>query len=157
MRWAMRIFGGLNILASLFSLLYLAWGVEIHLGKWPGNPTGGEWAVFLILCAVSTFLVLYLAYLGVRMFRGESGALKRAIPVFALEIAIVFADFIVTWLIQPKSIPDDILWFWSIAIFPLDPQVYFGYVFFGIVAAFVLLVAGRKSPVDLAAASELDR
>ena len=39
MRWAMRIFGGLNMIASILSLYYFAWGIEIHLRKWPGDLT----------------------------------------------------------------------------------------------------------------------
>jgi hypothetical protein len=39
-----------------------------------------------------------------------------------------------------------VLWFWSIALFPLDPQVFFGYAFFGIFVSVVLILFGRRSP-----------
>ena len=101
MRWAMRIFGGSNVVASLFGLYYFAWGIQIHLGKWPGNPNRQEWIVFLAISALSTSLVLYLAYLGVRLINRDFKVLRQVCFVFVSEIAICFVDFIVTC-IRPR-------------------------------------------------------
>ena len=91
MRWAMRILGGLNVVVCFFSLLYFAWGIQIHLGNWPGNPNYEEWAVFLVISAVSTFLVLYLAYLGLRLIGGDrQGTLESVLRFFISEMAIWF-------------------------------------------------------------------
>lgn len=143
MRWAMRIFGALNIIASIFGLRYFAWGIEIHLGKWPGNPTRYEWVVFLAISAISTFLVLYLAYLGVRLIKPDYKALRQVGFVFASEIAVCFVSFLFTWVVTPIPVPN-VIWFWGIAVFPLEPQVYSGYAFIGLFAAIALILAGRR-------------
>jgi succinate dehydrogenase hydrophobic anchor subunit len=153
MRCALRIFGVLNIVATLFGLYYFAWGIRIHLGRWPGNPDQKEWAAFLAISAISTTLVLYSAWLGVRLIKQDRNALKQVILVFAIEIALVIGCFFATWMMRPISIPEDVLWFWSIALFPLDPQVLFGYAFFGIFVSAVLILFGRRSPNPLAKAS----
>ena len=150
MRWAMRIYSALNIIASIFSLCYFAWGIEIHLGKWPGNPTRYEWAVFLAISALSTSLVLYLGYLGVRLIMRDFKALKMVSLVFVSEIAICFVDFVVTWIATPIPTPKVIL-FWGIAVFPLEAQVYTGYAFIGLAAAIVLMLVGRRSSSAIAA------
>jgi hypothetical protein len=151
MRWAMRIFGGSNVVASLFGLCYFAWGIQIHLGKWPGNPNRQEWIVFLAISALSTSLVLYLAYLGVRLIKRDFKVLRQVCFVFVSEIAICFVDFIVTWMVHPTSIRKDVEWFWGIALFPVQPQVYFGYAFIGLTAAIVWMFVGRRSTSAIAA------
>lgn len=93
MRWALRILGSLNIIASVLSLSYFAWLIEIHLGHWPGDPNRREWIVFLGISAVSVSLVVYLAYLGVRLIQRDLNALGLASLVFVLEIALCFVDF----------------------------------------------------------------
>ena len=150
MRWAMRIFGGLNIIASIFSLCYFAWGIQVHLGKWPGDPNRQEWIVFLAISALSTFLVLYLAYLGVRLIIRDFKALRLVSLVFVLEIAICFMDFVVAWISNPTWIRKDIVWFWGIAIFPLQSQVFLGYAFIGLTAAIVLMIVERRSSSAIA-------
>jgi len=149
-RWAMRIFGGSNVVASLFGLYYFAWGIQIHLGKWPGNPNRQEWIVFLAISALSTSLVLYLAYLGVRLINRDFKVLRQVCFVFVSEIAICFVDFIVTWMVHPTSIRKGVEWFWGIALFPFEPQVYFGYAFIGLTAAIVLMFVGRRSTSAIA-------
>ncbi len=145
MRWTMRVFGTLNILLTVFSLYYFAWGIEIHLGRWPGNPNSLEWAVFFTLSSLSTSLVIYLAFLGVRLIRGDYKALWKVCCVFVSEIAICFVDFVISWIAKPTWIRKDVDWFWGIALFPLDPQVLFGYAFFGTGAAIVLILVARRS------------
>jgi succinate dehydrogenase hydrophobic anchor subunit len=150
MRWAMRILGGLNIVSSLFGLYYFAWGIEIHLGKWPGNPTRWEWNVFLAISALSTFLVLYLAYLGVRLIKLDYSALGHVRLAFELEISICLLDFFLTWIATPSWIRGNVIWFWGIATFPLEPQVLSGYELIGLAATFVMILARRRSSHALA-------
>jgi hypothetical protein len=147
----MRFFGGLNIVASLFGLYYFAWGIQIHLGKWPGNPNRQEWIVFLAISALSTSLVLYLAYLGVRLIKLDFKVLRQVCFVLMSEIAICFVDFVVTWIVHPTSIRKDVEWFWGIAIFPIQPLVYSGFAFIGLTAAIVLIFVGRRSSSNIAA------
>jgi hypothetical protein len=104
MRSAMPIFGGLNIIVSILSLYYFAWGIEIHLGKWPGDPIRQEWTVFLAVSVLSTSLVLYLAYLGIRLIKRDFKALKLVTLVFVSEITVCYVDFAVTWIATPTSI-----------------------------------------------------
>ena len=144
----MRILGALNIVVSIICLCYFAWGVEIHLGKWPGDPSLKEWAVFFAICAFCTFLVLYLAYLGVRLIKQDRRALWPVSFVFTLEIIVCFVSFLVTWVVTPVPIPK-VIWFWGIAVSALEPQVYFGYAFIGLAASNALIIAGRRSSKTL--------
>src|SRR5438552_301994 len=97
MRWAMRVLGGLNVSACLLCLYYFFWQIKIYWGKWPGNPTHFDWAVFFVLNFISTFLVLYLAYLGVRLIRGKFDALRSVCFVCLFDIAFVVAHNLATW------------------------------------------------------------
>jgi hypothetical protein len=145
MRWAMRILGGLNILACLLCLYYFFWQIEIHWGKWPGNPSGLEWAVFFVLVAVSTFLVLYLAYLGVRLIRGHYEALRRVCFVCIIDIVLVYGHTLATWNVMENPKPAIRIGLWGIAISPLEPEVLFGYVFVALASALILILIGRKT------------
>jgi len=150
MRWALRILGALNVFASALSLSYFAWGIKIHLGKWPGGPDRQEWIVFLSISALSVSLVLYLAYLGLRLIKRDFNALKLVSLVFISEIAICFVAFVVTWIETPAWIRKDIVWFWGIAMSPLEFQVFCGYALIGLAAAVVLILVGRKSSGSIA-------
>lgn len=147
MRWALRILGALNILASILSLSYFAWLIEIHLGHWPGDPDRREWIVFLALSAVSVSLVVYQAYLGVRLIKRDMNALGLASLVFVLEIALCF---VVTWIQPHAGTRSNIVWFWGIAMSPLQFQVFCGYALVGLIAAVVLILIGRKSSSGIA-------
>ena len=145
MRAAMRALGFCNLLTSFCSLYYFVWGIQIHLGRWPGNPDKQQWNVFYVISAVSTALVLYLAYLGVRLLRAEVAALWQVACVFALEIALVFGNFVLTWIATPISLGKNVMWFWGIALFSLDPQVFYGYAPLGLCAALWMAFAARNS------------
>jgi hypothetical protein len=147
MRWAMRIFGVLNICASVFSLWYFGWIIDIHLGNWPGNPTRYDWAVFLALSALSTFLTLYLAYLGVRLIKRDYKALLLVIVVFTSEIVVCLVSFLLTWIVAPIS--SKVKWFLDMAVSPLEPQVWFGYAFIGLIAASAVIIVRRRSSVTI--------
>ncbi|HEY2472778.1 MAG TPA: hypothetical protein VGI45_33645 [Terracidiphilus sp.] len=144
MRAAMRALGFCNVLTSFCSLYYFVWGIQIHVGRWPGNPNQQQWNVFYAITALSTALVFYLAYLGVRLIRLETAALWQVATVFAVEIAVVLTDFVLTWIATPVSIGKDALWFWGIAIFALDPQVFYGYAPLGLCAALWMAVAAKR-------------
>jgi hypothetical protein len=144
MRSAIRIFGALNVLAALFSLLYFAWGIEIHWGKWPGAPDPADWAIFLVIGSVCTSTVLYLAVLGVRLIRGDHGALRRVIPTFLAEIIIFLGAVAAPAFTSGRN---KLIWFWLVATFPVQPQVLFGYAFVGTLAAVVLIFWDRNASV----------
>jgi hypothetical protein len=118
MRWAMRIFGAASILVSLFGLYFFAWLIQIHLGKWRGNPTHQDWGVFFAISAVSTLLVLCVTYLGVRLILGDLKAIWQIGCVFLMEIVFFYVDVCVTWLGMPDSKAVISVSFWGIAMTP---------------------------------------
>ena len=146
--WTMRIFGGINILAAMFGIYYFALMIDIHWGRWPGNPSHFDWAVFVALSLLSTFLVVYLAYLGVRLIRQDAAALRGVCLIAVLEIAYFFADTFVTWNLMPFSaskISGEIsVAFWGIAEDPLAPQIVTGYPLIALVAAAILIIMQRR-------------
>ena len=139
MRWAMRIFGALNIIASLLSLYYLYWMIRMHLGRWPGNPTLRDWMVFDAIATVSTLMVVAVAYLGVRLIRGNPHAIWQIGIAFFAEIAYEWADIYFTWVVTPFSKQIIAVGFWGIAGSACETQVLSGYAVFGLAAALVLL------------------
>jgi len=77
--------------------------------------------------------------------RNDVRTLSQLVWVFLLEIVLVFADFWLTWIVNPVWLPKGALWFWGIALFPLHPQVLFGYAFIGLFAALAMRVLAQKS------------
>ena len=154
MRWVLRIFGGLNILLGIYGMYYFAFMIEMHLGKWPGNPSHFDWAIFVALSSTSTFLVFYLGYLGVRlMIKRDVAILWQVCLVFILEIGYFFADTFVTWNLTPISRSHISVGFWGIAMDPLAPQVITGYPVIGLVVALALIfLQGRSAKVKQTAA-----
>jgi len=144
MRWAMRIFGAANIFVSLFGLYFFAWLIQIHLGKWRGNPTHQDWGVFFAISAVSTLLVLCVAYLGVRLILGDLKAIWQIGCVFLMEIVFFYVDVCVTWLGMPDSKAVISVSFWGIAMTPVDSQVALGYAPAGLVVAIILFLIQRR-------------
>lgn len=146
MRWALRIFGGLNLLPGIVGIYYFATMLEMHWGRWPGNPSALEWAVFAALSSTSAFLVLYLGYLGVRLLIGQGAAvLWQVFLVFVLEIGYFFADTFVTWNLGMIFRPHISVGFWGIAMYPLAPQVITGYPIIGLIVAVTLIFLHRRS------------
>lgn len=79
-------------------MYFFAVEVEAHWGRWPGNPSALDWAVFVALSLTSAFLVLYLGYLGEVLLIGRcAAALWQVCLVFVLEIGYFWADTLVTW------------------------------------------------------------
>ena len=145
MRAAMRALGFCNLLISFCSLYYFVWGIQVHLGRWPGNPNQQQWNVFYVISALSTAIVLYLAYLGVRLLRLETAALWQVACIFALETTAVLTDFVLTWIVTPVSLGRNVMSFWGIALFPLDSQVLYGYAPLGSCAALWMAFAAKDS------------
>lgn len=141
----MRLFGGLNILAGLFGLYYFLWSLEMHWHHWPGNPSHLDWTVFLALSLLSTFIVFYLGYLGVRLIKRDAGALRKVCLVFIFEILYFWADVIVNWnLVAPSRITIQV-GFWGIAFGPIAPQIVTGFPLIGLLAAIVLILVHRRA------------
>ena len=154
MRAAMRVLGFCNLLTSSCGLYYFLGAIQVHLGRWPGNPNQQQWNVFYVISALSTAMVLYLAYLGLRLLRLETAALWQVACIFALEIALVLANFVFTRIATPASIGKNLMWFWGIALFPLDSQVFYGYAPLGFCAAVWMAFAARSSAGQGATAVE---
>ena len=145
MSWALRIFGGLNILPGIAGMYYFAVMIEMHWGKWPGNPTPLDWAIFVALSSASALLILYLGYLGVRLLvRPDAAALRQVCLVFVLEIGYFWADTFVTWNLMPLSRVHISVGFWGIAMDPLAPQVIIGYPVIGLIVAISLIFLQRR-------------
>jgi hypothetical protein len=138
MRWAMRVFGTLNIVASLLSLCYFAGMIQMHLGRWPGNLTSRDWIVFYAIGSASTSMVVCGAYLGVRLIRGNPNATWQTGVLFLMEILWEWTDVYTTWLNVPASKRTIAVAFWGIADSAIEAQVLSGYAVLGLVAALVL-------------------
>jgi hypothetical protein len=143
MRWAMRVFGTLNIVASLLSLYYFAGMIQMHLGRWPGNPTARDWIVFYAIGSVSTLMIVCVAYLGVRLIRCNPYATWQTGLLFLIEIVWEWTNVYVTWLKVPASKSMIAVAFWGIADSATGAQVLSGYAVLGLVAALVLSVIQR--------------
>lgn len=138
MRWAMRIFGALNIVASLLSLYYLFGMIQMHMGKWPGNPTHQEWIGFYAIGSLSTLMVLGVACLGVMLIRGYPHATWQSGILFFIEILWEWTDVYATWLNVPSSKRTIAVAFWGIADSATEAQVLSGYAILGLIAALAL-------------------
>lgn len=138
MRWAMRVFGTLNVVASLLSLCYFAGMIQMHLGRWPGNPTHRDWIAFYAIGSVSTLKVVCGAYLGVGLIRGNPHATWQTGLLFLIEIVWECTDVYTTWLNAPASKRTIAVAFWGIADSATEAQVLSGYAVLGLIAALVL-------------------
>jgi hypothetical protein len=145
MRWALRIFGGLNIFPGIVGMYFFAVEVQAHWGRWPGNPSTLDWVVFVALSSTSAFLVLYLGYLGVGLLIGRGAAtLWQVCLIFVLEIGYFWADTFVTWNLGMIFRPHISVGFWGTAIDPLAPQVITGYPIIGLIVAITLILLQRR-------------
>jgi hypothetical protein len=140
MRWVMRVFGTLNIVACLLSLYYFAAMIQMHSGRWPGNPTPRDWIVFYAIGSMSTLMVVCGAYLGVRLIRGNPHAIWQTGLLFLIEIVWEWMDVYATWLNVPVSKSTIAVAFWGIADSATEAQVLSGYAILGLVAALVLFM-----------------
>ena len=144
--WMMRILGALNILYVAISAWYSVIMVHMHWNRWPGNPTSMNWAVFLFLYALSAVMIVYLAYLGIRLIRKDSKVLLQLCFLFVAEMVYFFVFVTVTWVILPMSMSKIAVGFWGMAQDPLAPQVITGYPLVGLVFALFMLLMRRRLP-----------
>ena len=126
-------------------MYYFAAMVEMHWGRWPGNPSPLDWAVFVALSSTSAFFVLYLGYLGARLLiKEDAAALRLVCVVFVLEIGYFWADTLVTWNLGMIFRPHISVGLWGIAMDPLAPQVITGYPVIGLIVAISLIFLKRR-------------
>jgi hypothetical protein len=144
----MRILGGLNVLAALLGIWYAATMIQMHWGRWPGNPNHSQWAVFLGLSAISFFLIVYLAYLGVKLIRGDTKALWKVALILVVEMVYFFIQTTITWLILPESMSKIAVGFYGMAEDPIAPQIVTGYSLIGLIAAVTLWVIAQRRPSE---------
>jgi hypothetical protein len=144
--WPMRVLGALNLAFVALGALYAASMLQVHWNNWPGSPNYQEWVVFVVLNAISIYLILYLGYLGMRLIRKDATALWQLCMFFAGEIAYFVAVVYITSFVLPASMSTIAVGFWAMALNPLVPQVVTGYPLVGLVIALVILLIRRSPP-----------
>jgi len=145
-KFFVRLLGVLNL---LFVGLGIWYSVEMHTlriraGKWPPYPAARiDWLLYFAFLALSTALVAWLSYLSVRLVRADRKALLPTCILFGVEIAYLWMEVTVFWLIVPSWVTKR-HWFWSMGMDPLAPQLACYYPFAGLIACSVLLLITRK-------------
>lgn len=142
-KWAMRIVGALNVLFAILALSYLEEMLRMHWNKWPSSATSSDWVIFAFLLAISVYLVVHPAYLGIRLIKKHESALLPCILLFAAETLGVFSSVVVLWLMLPRSMSKVIFGLWSVALSPIDVEVFSGYSLIGFVATLTLLLSRK--------------
>jgi hypothetical protein len=144
-RWAMFAVGGLNILFFVGGVWYSA--AMLSRSWHPLNQlrSTGTWATFLVLITISTGLVACLAYLGIRLIKGDEAAIRHTMVTFVSEILFFLIYVVLCWIVLPLSWPD-----WPgrtahfLGLVPLDPQIATGYPVLGLIVM-ALLRPGKRS------------
>jgi hypothetical protein len=144
--WPMRVLGALNISFVALGAFYAASMLRMSWNKWPGPPAYRDWVVFLVLNAISLYLIMYLGYLGIRLIRKDANALWRLCMFFVGEIAYFVAVVVITSYVLPASMSTVAVGFWGMALNPLVPQVVTGYACVGLVITLVILLIRRSPP-----------
>jgi len=142
---AMRILKTLNILFGVLALLYSAQLIRMHWNRWPGSATRIDWSIFFLLLAISVYMVVHLAYCGIRLIKEVESALMPCFLLFAAESLGVLASIWASWMMLPRSMDKVIFGLWSIALSPIDVQVFSGYSLLGVVATLTLLLVRRSA------------
>ena len=144
--WTMRILGALNILFVTIGAYYSVVMIHLHWNRWPGNPSHYEWKIFVFLYAISVLMVLYLAYLGVRLIKKDAKALLKLSLLFLAEMLYFFVHTYSTWNVTPASMSMTVaVSFLGMALDPLAPQIVTGYPLIGLVIALVLSLIRQRS------------
>jgi hypothetical protein len=144
--WPMRVLGALNISFVALGAFYAASMFHLSWKKWPGPPVYQDWVVFVVLNAISIYLILYLGYLGVRLIRKDAKALWQLCMFFVGEIAYFAAVVVITSYVLPASMSTVAVGFWGTALNPLVPQIVTGYPLVGLVITLVILLIRRSPP-----------
>lgn len=150
-RWTMPVIGILNILFGIVASWYFAAMIQIHWNKWPGSATRNDWGIFFLLAVVSMYLVVHLAYCGIRLIKGDETALLPCFLLFAAETFGVFVSVWVLWMMLPQSMNKVIFGLWSVALSPIDIEVLYGYSPLGFVVTLTLLLSRRNLLTKLTA------
>jgi hypothetical protein len=144
--WPMRVLGALNLAFVALGAMYATRMLQMRWNNWPGSPNYQEWAVFLVLNAISIFMILYLGRLGLRLIGKDAEALWKSCILFLGELGYFAAVFYVTSFVLPDSMPTATAAFWGMALNPLLPQFLTGYPLVGLVFAMVILLIRRSPP-----------
>jgi hypothetical protein len=139
----MRIVGALNVLFAALALSYLEEMLRMHWNKWPSSATTRDWVVFAFLLTISVYLVVHLAYLGVRLIEKHESALLLCTLLFATETLGAVLSVWAWWGMHPASMNKVIFGLWWIALSPIDVEVFSGYSILGLVATLSLLFSRK--------------
>jgi hypothetical protein len=144
--WPMRVLGALNISFTALGAFYAASMFHMSWKKWPGPPVYQDWVIFVVLNAISIYLILYLGYLGVRLIRKDAKVLWQLCMFFVGEIAYFVAVVYITSFVLPASMSTVAVGFWAAALNPLVPQIVTGFPLVGLVISMVILLIRRSPP-----------
>lgn len=144
--WTMRIVGVLNVLFAALSLTYLAGMLNIHWNRWPASATARDWAIFALLLTLSVYLVVHVAFYGIRLLKHNESAVLPCLLLYAAQTLGAMAGYWVIWLVLPQSMMNISFGLWSVALTPLDVQVLSGFTIFGVLATLFLLFTRKRIP-----------
>ena len=126
-RWTMRILGSLNILSFPAGIYYAAVAATWPWVHWSKPPSSIYWFFFLLFLVVNLALISLLAYLGVRLLKGDERAILRTSAVLFAEIVSFWLNMCVFWIWIPKYVP-----VFTSSGDLLAPQIVSGYVVIGL-------------------------
>lgn len=155
--WTMRIVGGLNVLFAALALWYLEEMIRMKWNRWPSSATGTDWVVFAVLLAISVYLVVHLAFYGIRLMKKNEAALLPCILLFAVESVGVYLSVVILWLVLPQSMNKIIFGLWWVALSPIHVEGLSGYSVLGFVVTLTLLLTRRKTLTPLSAGVVTER
>jgi hypothetical protein len=147
-RWTMRILGSLNILSFPAGIYYAAVAATWPWVHWSKPPSSIYWFFFLLFLVVNLALISLLAYLGVRLLKGDERAILRTSAVLFAEIVSFWLNMCVFWIWIPKYVP-----VFTSSGDLLAPQIVSGYVVIGLAVTLMLAFLNRKARVRGIAAS----
>lgn len=141
----MRVVGALNGLFAVFALVYTAGILWMHWNRWPSSATRFDWVVFALLLGISVYIVVHLAYYGIKLIKNDESAVLPCLILFAVETLGVLLSVWVLWLMLPPSMNKIIFGLWEVALSPLDVEVLWGYSVLGFIVTLILLVSRRSA------------
>jgi hypothetical protein len=142
-KWTMRILGGLNILSFLTGICYIALATTRPWVHWVKPPSNIYWFIFVLFLVVNLALISLLAYLGVRLLKGDEAAILHTSAVLFAEIVSFFLSTFVFWYHFPKYVP-----VFDTCTDLLGPQIVTGYPVLGLVVTLVLAMRIRRNAAD---------
>ena len=142
--WTMRVLGALNIVFVVLGVYYAVALNVIRWGKWPGPPSHTDWAIFVLLSAISLSFLAYLGYSGMKLIRGDVSVLRPLGVLFILETMYLFISVLLFWNILPASTAKIAVGFWEGGEDPLTPQFLTGYPLLGAISVLLLLWTKRR-------------